>query len=105
MPSSKATQRSLPFAWLSLAAAPVSWAALIASGRAAAGAFNQNGGNTMFAFLWIGAALAAAGLLLGIVALRARASHRLLAVVGLVLCLITLAVYAVLGLFWVALSI
>jgi hypothetical protein len=105
MPSSKASQRTFPFALLSLGAAPVSWATLIASGRAEAGAFTESGGSTMFALLWVGAAVAFAGLVFGIAALRARDSHRLLAVVGLALCLITLAVYAFLGLFWVALSI
>jgi hypothetical protein len=104
MPSSRTSQRSFPFAVLSLAAAAVSWVAFIASSRAVAGAFNESGGSTMFALLWIGAAVVTAGLALGIVALRIRASHRPLAVVGLVLCAITLAVYAFLGLFWVALS-
>jgi len=82
----------------------MSWAVLFASGRVSAGAFSEGASNTMFALLWIGAAVAAAGLVLGILALRAHTSRRVLGIVALVLNLATLAIYALLGLFWVLLS-
>ncbi|MFN2119217.1 MAG: hypothetical protein ACK2T0_02350 [Anaerolineales bacterium] len=99
------SQQSFPFSLLSLLAAPLSWAALFASGRASAGIFSEGASNTMFTLLWIGAAVAAAGVVLGIAAVRTGAAKRLLGIVALVLNLITLAVFVFLGLFWAVLSI
>ena len=79
--------------------------ALFASARVASIPFSASVSNTMFSLLWIGAAVATAGVVLGIVAVRARATKRLLGIVALVLNLITLAVFAFLGLLWVLLSI
>jgi hypothetical protein len=105
MPSSGRPQRSFPFSLLSLLAVPASWAALFAAGRVYPNILSEGASNPMFALLWIGALVAAAGLVLGISAVRARASKRLLGIVALALNLVTLAVFAFLGLFWVMLSI
>jgi hypothetical protein len=105
MPSPRRPQRSFPFSVFSLIAAPVSWALLLSSGRVSGGAFSEGASNTMFSLLWIGAVVAAAGFVLGALAVRAGAARRLLGLVALVLNVVTLAVFAFLGLFWLALSI
>ena len=106
MPERTGSQRSFLISLLSLLAAPLSWAALFASARVpATPPVSASVSNTMFSLLWIGAAVATAGVVLGIVAVRARATKRLLGIVALVLNLITLAVFAFLGLLWVLLSI
>jgi hypothetical protein len=104
MPSPDRAQRSFPFSLLSLLAAPLSWAAPFASGRNSAGAFSEAAANRMFALLWVGAALVAIGIVLGLVALRTRASRRLLGIVDLRLHASSFGIFAFCGLFWVLLG-
>jgi hypothetical protein len=104
MPSPGKPQRLFPFSVVSLLAAAGCWVALFAAGRVSTAPFSEGAGTLMFILLWIGAAGAVTGLVLGILAVRIRAPRWGVGIVGLVLNLVNLAAFAYLGLFWLALS-
>jgi len=90
---------------LSCIAAPISWALLYVSGRVTGADFNEGASNTMVLLLWISAAVVVVGVTLAVAALRAKGTNRPLAIAGLVINAITLAIFLALGLFWIGMSI
>lgn len=104
MPTSESSRPTSHLAALSILAAPLAWAVVYASGRASGATFSETAANRMILLLWVAAAITAAGLILGILAVRNRGTSRLLAILGLVLNSVSAAFMLILGLIWLGLS-